>query len=327
MASAGTTVRKDLQNLSNPLQVRELNRQLEWLWKQLLGGLTEKSFSGEGVKQIIRTVEKTIVSELEADEIDVTALKSALIEVMVSQIGVANIDYAQIVDGFMSRLFVDDVLADKLRCERLLIDSAQITDLEVGAFRLVSSSGKVYKVDVNADGSLSTEYLYNQDEWFEGGAPPKGYNAVASGFSAGEVTAGTLYVTGEASFLKVISKYLEVDTAHINSLFASEAAITILNTYDIRNSDCITLSVGGEKKTVARLIPGVGFRIGEDGSAFTNTISDVGWEIAEQGMAVIRCFDNKIISPRVQVGDALMLGGAAFKVGGDKHLRLLKYGR
>ena len=37
--------RVTLNNLSEPQQLRELNRQLEWVWSQLMGGLTSRSFS------------------------------------------------------------------------------------------------------------------------------------------------------------------------------------------------------------------------------------------------------------------------------------------
>ena len=37
--------RTTLTNLSEPQQMRELNRQLSWIWDQLLGGLSMKSLS------------------------------------------------------------------------------------------------------------------------------------------------------------------------------------------------------------------------------------------------------------------------------------------
>lgn len=42
---SGTKQRVTLNNLSEPQQVRELNRQLSWIWDQLLGGLSMKSLS------------------------------------------------------------------------------------------------------------------------------------------------------------------------------------------------------------------------------------------------------------------------------------------
>lgn len=256
MQSAGSTVRKDFRDLSKPLEVRELNRQLEWLWKQLLGGLNDKSFSSSGLTKIVKVVEKEVSKEIETGSIETSTLVAALSELMVAVIGVANINYASIVDLYNDRLFTDVGTAGEFRANKLVIDKGQINDLEVGVFRLVSSDGNVYKIDVDENGNLTSEFLYDQDEWFEDGSPPEGYNAIASSFSVGEMTAGTLYVTGDASFMKVIAKVLEADEGHIIRLFSTEGSIDILKTYDIRNDDRITLTVGGEKKTVLVLQDG-----------------------------------------------------------------------
>lgn len=39
--------RKELTDLTNPVQMAELNKQLSWLWTQLLGGLTAKALDGK----------------------------------------------------------------------------------------------------------------------------------------------------------------------------------------------------------------------------------------------------------------------------------------
>ena len=39
--------RKRLTDLSQPLQMAELNRQMDWIWSQLMGNLPEKALSGE----------------------------------------------------------------------------------------------------------------------------------------------------------------------------------------------------------------------------------------------------------------------------------------
>ena len=46
--------RMTLNNLSEPQQLRELNRQLEWVWNQLMGGLTSRSLS-TGLRQEIQS--------------------------------------------------------------------------------------------------------------------------------------------------------------------------------------------------------------------------------------------------------------------------------
>lgn len=53
-----------LSNLSEPQQMRELNRQLEWIWAQLMGGLSKKSLSGSLQTIIDSKAEEKTVDEL-----------------------------------------------------------------------------------------------------------------------------------------------------------------------------------------------------------------------------------------------------------------------
>ena len=46
--------RVTLNNLTEPQQLRELNRQLEWIWNQLMGGLTQKALS-TGLNSLIES--------------------------------------------------------------------------------------------------------------------------------------------------------------------------------------------------------------------------------------------------------------------------------
>ena len=60
-------------------------------------------------------------------------------------------------------------------------------------------------------------------------------------------------------------------------------------------------------------------------SAYRNILTNDGWRITENGAAVIACAETKLTAPRVQVTDALILGGIAMKTGADGHTRMLKY--
>ena len=62
-------------------------------------------------------------------------------------------------------------------------------------------------------------------------------------------------------------------------------------------------------------------------SPYHNKITNDGWEITENGTAVITCAETKLTAPRIQVTDAMIIGNVAWKPGSDNHLRLLKYGR
>ncbi len=73
---SGVKQRITLNNLSEPQQVRELNRQLSWIWDQLLGGLSMKSLnasaravidskaSGEEVESLMRQTSEEILMEV-----------------------------------------------------------------------------------------------------------------------------------------------------------------------------------------------------------------------------------------------------------------------
>lgn len=97
MANNGMT-RRTITNLKDQQQLRELNRQLDWVWAQLLGGLTEKSFSFGGTTRMVETVQEKIATNLSADHISTRTLQAALADLLVAQIAVANIDWAHITD-------------------------------------------------------------------------------------------------------------------------------------------------------------------------------------------------------------------------------------
>lgn len=244
MANTGSIVRKNLRDLSNSMEMRELNRQLDWIWKKILGGLTAKDFSDGGMRSVVEVVEKTIASEIAADEVTTNILKTALAEMMVAKIGVAKIDYAQIVDIFSERIFTDEGLAGEFRMDKLKVYQAQIVDLIVSSFRLVSDDGKVYKVSVDKAGNLVTEYLEDQNAWLNNGEVPDGYSAVVSDLTVGEVTAGKLYVAGAADIMKLTAKVLIADTAWINELIAAQAFIDSITTSKIINGKSLEIIAG-----------------------------------------------------------------------------------
>ena len=65
--------------------------------------------------------------------------------------------------------------------------------------------------------------------------------------------------------------------------------------------------------------------IGSSDSSTKLHLDNEGWDILSEGQAVISARENKVVSPRFHVMDALMIGNLAFRPSGG-HLRLLKYG-
>ena len=77
MLSTNNT-RRQITDLSEPVQVRELNRQLEWIWQQLLGGLNMRNLSKNGVQQVTELITDTTaaiydpqIEEIEGDIDDI----------------------------------------------------------------------------------------------------------------------------------------------------------------------------------------------------------------------------------------------------------------
>ena len=90
-----------------------------------------------------------------------------------------------------------------------------------------------------------------------------------------------------------------------------------------------TSSLEGRIETIESGVHIEGSTIGiySSDSPFQNIITESGWRITENDSPIITCAETKLTAPRVQVTDALLIGGLAWKPGNDKHLRLLKYGR
>lgn len=76
--TSSTSVRKTITNLSEPQQIRELNRQLDWVWRQLLGKLDVKSFSTDGLKQLIETTQDALTEEISGEDVGAAAFLDAL---------------------------------------------------------------------------------------------------------------------------------------------------------------------------------------------------------------------------------------------------------
>ena len=65
--------------------------------------------------------------------------------------------------------------------------------------------------------------------------------------------------------------------------------------------------------------------IGQKGSQYKLHLDNEGWEILEGVNPTISAQNSKIISPRVQVDDALIIGGVVWRPSDDGHVRILKY--
>lgn len=279
------------------------------------------------------------VENVEAGNIATDKLAAVVADIGTAAIKTAKIDYAQIVDAYAQRVFTDSLNAGKIRAENLEIDQAQIVDLIVGSFRLVSQDGKVYKVTIDSEGNLSTEYLYDQDEWMENGTIPDGYSAVAGSLTVGDVTAGNLYVSGAAEIMKLTAKWLSADSAWINDLTVGLIQSRLGERLNIQSNEAIATLAGDISGVASQLEQtadafelSLSQKVGEDTlrqylryedgtvemgsseSRYKLQASNTGVVILQDGNPMTRMEQNTVAAPVFEAGRMLKIGDHTAKV-------------
>lgn len=232
--------------------------------KAALNEITADTIETNELYAAIAHIFELAADSIEAGDIETDELAAVMAQIGTANIKRANISYAQIVDIFSERIFTDAATVGKFRADNLEVTQAQIVDLIVGSFRLVSGDGKVYNVTIDAEGNLKTEYLYDEAEWMENGEIPDGFSAVAGSLTVGDVTAGNLYVSGAAEIMKLTAKWLAADQAWINeltagliqsdlgerlNLYSNEAIVGIVETNNETQNDMTILSTRFEQTT------------------------------------------------------------------------------
>ena len=157
MANNNSLVRKNLQNLDNPLMVRELNRQMDWIWKKLLGGIQEKDLDPNTTTKIVKRTEETITEKISTGSVETDELVASLAALMVAQIGVANIDFQKVVDMTTEQAIIKRMMANKVFIEKLVVTESNILSATLGTLVLKSSDGKYYTIAISSDGTIETE--------------------------------------------------------------------------------------------------------------------------------------------------------------------------
>lgn len=279
------------------------------------------------------------VDNVEAGNIETDKLAAVVADIGTASLKTAKINYAQIVDAFAQRIFTDSMNAGKIRAESLEIDQAQIVDLIVGAFRLVSQDGKVYKVTIDAAGNLNTEYLYDQNEWLEDGNIPEGYSAVAGSLTVGDVTAGNLYVSGAAEVMKLTAKWLSADQAWIQDLTAGLIQSKLGERLNIQSNEAVVSLAGDVTDAAAQIeqtkeaveislskkIDDETLRqylryedgtveMGSSDSRYKLQASNTGVVILQDGNVMTRMEQNTVAAPVFEAGRMLKIGNHTAKV-------------
>lgn len=287
----------------------------------------------------IADIFRLAVDNVEAGNIETDKLAAVVADIGTASLSTAKINYAQIVDAFAQRIFTDSLNAGKIRAENLEIDQAQIVDLIVGAFRLVSQDGKVYKVTIDAAGNLNTEYLYDQDEWLENGSIPEGYSSVAGSLTVGDVTAGNLYVSGAAEVMKLTAKWLSADAAWIQDLTVGLIQSKLGERLNIQSNEAINTLAGDVNSVASQLEQtaesfelALSQKVGEDtlkqylryedgtvemgssDSRYKLQASNTGVVILQDGQPMTRMEQNTVAAPVIEAERMLKIGTHTAKV-------------
>ena len=248
MGEKTSTVRKNIRDLSNPLELRELNRQLEWIWRKILGGLDERAFSDGGIRQVTTTVEKIVSTDITADTIDTNILNAAIAKMMVAVIGVCDADYLTAVDANIENLIVRKGIGNTFMFENLRIIYAQIVSATIGGLCIKASDGKYYNLDVDAEGKVTASLTSVTEGEITIGHTYAGKVILGTDILAEELSTKDLFATF-ALVSKIDASRINVDTlvaraAFAEKLFASDAFLRLLRTEKIFGGESIEIIAG-----------------------------------------------------------------------------------
>lgn len=102
--STGNNIRRTITNLRDPQQIRELNRQLEWIWGQLLGGISKKSLAKKCIEDLSQLTQTDIMNELTNGDPATSELLAALASFAVASVG-AHVFLATELTSMLSNIF------------------------------------------------------------------------------------------------------------------------------------------------------------------------------------------------------------------------------
>jgi len=121
MATSTNNVRKTITNLDEPQQIRELNRQLDWVWRQLLGKLDSKAFSTKGISEILGYTRDVFTEEISNEDVGAAAFLDALGTFAINRVAAHTFTIDEIIL----------MLADALTIVKELSGGISISDLIV----------------------------------------------------------------------------------------------------------------------------------------------------------------------------------------------------
>jgi hypothetical protein len=228
--------RKTFTNLSEPQQIRELNRQMEWIWHQLLGGLTERAFSTAGARRLVTKTESMIADDLQAESMTVDRLSTALFETMVAIIPVATIDFATVTDLVSEALVIDHATGNDVYIKNLTITSANLLNAVITHLVVMGEDHNYYSISVGSDGSVSAVDItedVSQEEIAAGVMADGRYIFNADDINVENMNASTVKAS-EGDFVSILAGALEAGSITAGEAVIASASIPLLYTTSIR---------------------------------------------------------------------------------------------
>lgn len=341
MANNAPTIRKNINKLDNPLELRELNRQLEWLWKKLLGNLDDKAFADGTIRNIVTTVENQVVETIESGSIETSLLNAAIARMMVAVIGICDADYLGAVDIDAEQLLVRDGYGEDFSFRNLKVLYTQIASATISELCIKASDGNFYYIDVDSLGNVSATPVDIADDEISAGITDSGKVILETEITADELNTSSLLAT-----YALINK-IRADEIDVMHLFAREAFVAALTTSQIfanggtlqmiaedtreNNEDISTLSSRFEQTTEAFELS-LSEKVGEDTlkqylryedgtvemgsseSRYKLQANNTGVTILQDGQVMTRMQQNTVAAPVIEAERMLKIGTHTAKV-------------
>lgn len=263
-----------------------------------------------GADGTIQTEEVTVTDgEVAAGETE----EGRQIVATTANVGSLNATTIKASQAVINTIFTESLTAGKITANEALIASATIPILYTTAITALGNS-----LDLSANESIKLTVQGVRDD------VDAAADAAETALGLAEVaqdTANSAQTAAEAA-QETADAATETAAEIQTQLEVTKNGLSVIQTETIPGLD-------GRVKTLESGVHIEGAKIGiyTSESPYRNTITNSGWVISENGTPIIECAETKLTAPRVQITDAMIIGGLAWKPGTDKHVRLLKYGR
>lgn len=155
MATSTNNIRKTITNLDEPQQIRELNRQLDWVWRQLLGKLDAKSFSTKGLSELFGFTRDVFTEEISNEDAGAAAFLTALGVFAIKQVAAHTFTASQIVTMLADIMTLSKDSLGKVHIDNFAASTNNISDAATTVFNNLVPSISV------------TQSMLAQDVWTE----------------------------------------------------------------------------------------------------------------------------------------------------------------